>query len=105
MYGMLWKVWKVVLCFHNIPYKKRNNLLIYRGMEVWKIFSRFWFQNLIKKIMYSKGEIKIIINNCKNLEELYTACSCIRFLVNNGYQKRSSFLQTLALSRFRELEN
>jgi len=38
---MLWNVWKVVLCFHNIPYIKHIKVLINRGMEVWRILSGF----------------------------------------------------------------
>tara|TARA_R110002126_G_scaffold291063_2_gene450245 strand:+ start:44081 stop:44407 length:327 start_codon:yes stop_codon:yes gene_type:complete len=104
MLWKVWKVWKVVLSFHNIPYIKTTKVLIYRGMEVWKIFSRFRFQNLKKRKMYTNLEIKTIIKNCRNTEELLRACRIFSVLILFGDMKKSTFLNTLAHNRFRELE-
>jgi len=54
--------------------------------------------------MYTKKEIITIIQNCKTMEQLYTACACIKFLVENKYQTPHRFMQKITLQRVIELQ-
>ena len=60
--------------------------------------------NKIKK-MYTNSEIEIIVNNCRNVAELYAVAAVFTFLIENKYQPKSGFLSVRTHLRYRELEN
>lgn len=53
---------------------------------------------------YAKVEISTIIKNCKNLVQLYNACECLVYLINNQYQKKSLHVYVITALREKELQ-
>lgn len=63
----------------------------------------YTYKYKIKK-MYTNNEIEIIVDNCRNMAELYAVTSCFAFLISNNYQQKSGYLTIKTQLRFRELE-
>jgi hypothetical protein len=53
--------------------------------------------------MYSHSEIKTIVDNCNNSEELLQACLIFKVLILFGDLKKSHFLNKVTHMRLREL--
>ena len=54
--------------------------------------------------MYTNNEIEIIVESCTTAAELLHACLVFKYLIDNNWQKKSSYLEIKTTLRFRELE-
>jgi len=72
-------------------------------MELFTRIFTLFFKN--QKKMYTIKEIEIILKNCKNNVELYTACGSIQYLLRNQELENPIGISILCDIRFRELHN
>ena len=55
--------------------------------------------------MYTKLELVMIFTSAKSYEELMELCALFSWLIDEGYEQKSAFLQKLTQLTFRKLSN
>jgi hypothetical protein len=55
--------------------------------------------------MYSKFELLIIFNSIQSIEEYDFVCEKVHWMVDNGYQERTTFLYEISLRYFNKFYN